>query len=160
MTDQTNTASGDLSLPGSQPAPEPLPPLSYAEANDRRVEFMQSAELRDKLMAGDVETTHLWKRIVEGLSAQAAAPASPLAEAAQHLQQTSGDQLNDFQILEIEENHPVTPLIRRKTEALWQDRKSDAQWFARYQRGEMTARKEMALIQSILSRPVRDPESK
>jgi hypothetical protein len=72
--DNTNTAAQDLGV-----APAPVAPvvMSYAEANSRRAEFMQSAELRDKLMAGDIETTHLWRRITEGLSAQPPDPTGP-----------------------------------------------------------------------------------
>jgi hypothetical protein len=57
---------------------------------------------------------------------------------------------------EFRRNDPVTPDVRRATEALWEEKKNDADWIARFNRGEVKAKKEWALITSIMSRPVRD----
>jgi len=158
MTD-TNTAAGDLGMPGAQPAPTApaAPPMSYAEADSRRAEFMQSAELRDKLMAGDVETTHLWKRITEGLSAPPETPAGQREELVEHINASSGYQIRPEVLEHVRTNGSITPDERRMTIALWESRKADPDWIARFNRGDLEARKEMALININLASPVRDP---
>jgi hypothetical protein len=53
---------------------------------------------------------------------------------------------------EVRDNTPITPHERQATEALWRDRQQDLM------RGERKALKEKALIDFMLSRPVRDPQ--
>jgi hypothetical protein len=45
------------------------------------------------------------------------------------------------------------------TLALWEEKKSDPEWIARLNRGEVRARREMAAININLAAPVRDPQS-
>jgi hypothetical protein len=77
MSDNTtNTASGDLVLPGAQPAPA-APQMSVAEAASRKAEFFADKAKMDALMAGDVNATEEWRNIVNAVSAQPAAPTDP-----------------------------------------------------------------------------------
>jgi hypothetical protein len=59
---------------------------------------------------------------------------------------------------EIVENRPVSPLERHYALSKWEELKQDPDWFQRYQRGEQKALKEKALVDSILSRPIRDAQ--
>jgi hypothetical protein len=155
--DQIDTAAGDLNLPDARPAPE-VPPLSYAAAESRKAEIMNDPALRQAILDENVDAVAEWRRITYALSRPPDTPTTPLAEAAQHLQQTSGQQLNDFQMQEIQENRPVSPQERHFALSKFEEFKNDADWFRRYQAGNMEARKQMALVQSILSRPVRDEQ--
>jgi hypothetical protein len=58
---------------------------------------------------------------------------------------------------EVRDNTPITPYERQAIEAMWRDRQQDPEWFGRLMRGERKALKEKALIDFMLSRPVRDP---
>jgi hypothetical protein len=156
---EINTAAGDLAIPGGRPAPEPPPPLSYAAAESRKQEILASAELRQKIFDGDIDATVEWRRLTEALSRPSETSADPRTEAAEHLQQSAGYTLAPEIVQEIVENRPVSPLERRFAQAKWDELKRDADWFQRYQRGEQKALKEKALVDSILSRPVKDPQS-
>jgi hypothetical protein len=158
MSDTTNNASGDLSLPGAAPAVPAAPQMSVAEAASRKAEFFADRAKMDALMAGDANVTEEWRNIVNSISAQPPAPTDPLDEAAQHLQQTAGHQLNDFQMLEIQENRPVTSRERHFALSKFEEFKNDQDWVARLNRGESKAKLEWSLVCSILSRPVRDPQ--
>jgi hypothetical protein len=81
---------------------------------------------------------------------------APRDEVTAHLQESAGHSLSAEILAEFQRNDPVTLETRRATEALWEDRKSDPDWIARFNRHEVKAKKEWALITSILSRPVRD----
>jgi hypothetical protein len=152
MTDNPNSAGGD---PGAQPD---VPPMSYAAAENRKAEILASAELRQKIMDGDVETTVEWRRITEALSRPPETPTLEREAAAEALNASAGYSLSEEVLQEFVENRPVTPIERRFALNKFEELKNDSEWFARYERGEIRARKDMALIQSILSRPVRDSQ--
>jgi hypothetical protein len=158
MTDQTNTAAGDLSLPGGRPAPD-VPQMSVSEATSRKNEFMADKAKVDALMAGDADATATWRSIVNAISAQPLTPTDPREEAAEALQQSAGFQLSEEVLQEIRENRPVSPLERHFAQSKFDEFKNDPAWIQALNRGSMKERKELALIQSILSRPVRDPQS-
>jgi hypothetical protein len=158
MTDQTNNASGDLSLPGSQPAPD-VPPLSYAAAESRKLEMINDAEIRNKIMAGDVDANAEWKRVVEALSRPPETPTGGREAVAEQLNASAGFQLSEEVLREFVENRPVSPQEVYFAREKFNELKNDPSWFQRYQRGDMEARKQMALINSILSRPIQDPQS-
>jgi hypothetical protein len=158
MSDNTtNNASGDLSLPGAQPAPE-VPPLSYAAAESRKQEILASAELRQKIMDSDAEMTAEWRRITVALSRPPETPTAPREAAADALNASAGYGLSPEVLQEFVENRPVSPQEVYFARAKFDELKQDPSWFQRYQRGDMEARRQMALINSILSRPVKDSQ--
>jgi len=61
-------------------------------------------------------------------------PTGSREAATAHPQEISGHSLTPDVREEFRENRPVTPDERRATLALWEDRKADPEWFARYQR--------------------------
>jgi hypothetical protein len=152
-------AAADLSVPGAGPVVPAPPPMSYAAAESRKQEMLNDPETRNKIMAGDVTANAEWKRVIEGLSRQPELPASPRDEAAAHLQQTSGFTLAPEHLQEIIENRPVTPDEARMARGRFEARIQDPDWRAKYSRGDLEAKKEMALIQSVLSRPIKDPQT-
>jgi hypothetical protein len=156
MTDNTTTAN-DLGLAPAAPA---APQMSVAEAASRKNEFFADKAKMDALMAGDISATEEWRNIVNSISAQPAAPTDPRQEATDHLQQSAGFTLHPDALAEFAQNRPVSPIERHYALSKWEELKQDADWFQRYQRGEQKALKEKALIDSILSRPIRDPQSK
>jgi hypothetical protein len=90
MTDQTNTASGDLSLPGAAPSAPAVPQMSAAQAASMKQEFFADKAKMDALMAGDVNATAEWRNIVNAISAQPAAPMDSREAAADALQESAG----------------------------------------------------------------------
>jgi hypothetical protein len=132
--------------------------MSHAEATSRKGEFLADQAKMDALMKGDVTVTHEWQAIVAGLSARPATMTGPRDDLAAHLQECSGHTLSPEVLQEIRDNPPITPDERHQTLALWEDRQRDPQWRARLNRGELKAKQEMALIQFMLSRSVRDPQ--
>jgi hypothetical protein len=130
--------------------------MSYAAAQSAKQAFFADKAKMDSLMAGGVDATNEWRAIVAGLSAQPAAPADPREAAAEHLNACAGYNLSEEVLQEFVENRPVSPLEQHYAQSKFEEMKQDREWFARYQRGEIQARREMALVQSILSRPVKD----
>jgi hypothetical protein len=151
----TPAAAADLSVPGAAPAVPAPPPMSMQEAADRKSAFLADKTKTTALMNGDVAATSEWRLITENLY-QAPQVTLPRDEVTNHLQESAGHSLSPEILDEFRRNDPVAPDVRRATEALWEDRKSDPDWIARFNRNEIKAKKEWALITSILSRPVRD----
>ena len=52
----------------------------------------------------------------------------------------------------------VSPDEYRMAQQRLESRKQDPQWLAKYMRGDHEAKKEFALITSILSRPIKTPQ--
>jgi hypothetical protein len=153
---EDNPPSGvaaDLGM--AAPAPS-VPPMSAAEAQSRKGEFFADQAKMDALMKGDVTATHEWQAIVAGLSAQPPAPTAPRDEVTNHLQESSGYTLAQDVLDEFRSNASVTPDEHRMARARFDARKQDNEWIAKLNRGDLETKKELALIQSILSRPVRD----
>jgi len=149
-------AAQDLGVPESPPS---VPPMPYAEAVSRKAEMLASEEIRNKIMSGDADANREWKRVVEGLSAIPPTTTGARDDLAAHIQECSGHSLSPEHLQEIRDNPPITPDERRQTEALWNDRQHDPEWRARLNRGEVKARRELSLIQFMLSRPVRQPQN-
>jgi hypothetical protein len=133
--------------------------MSYAEAESRKAEMINDAETRNKIMAGDVATTAVWNRVVEALSRQPELPATPQEQAAAHLQESSGYTLSEAHLQEIIDRRPVTPDEYRMARGRFEARCADPEWRAKLNRNDLETKRELALIQSILSRPIRDPQS-
>jgi hypothetical protein len=156
MTDQTNNAATDLAIPGAEPSTPAAPQMSVAEAASRKNEFMADKAKVDALFAGDVSATEEWRNIVNAISAQPVATTGREA-VADDINAASGYSLSPEVLDQVRNNTPITPEERRWTLALWEEKKQDPDFIARLNRGEMKARKEMALININLASPVRDP---
>jgi hypothetical protein len=130
--------------------------MSPAEAASRKSEFMRDQTKVNALMAGEVNATSEWRNITAALYAPPP-PSGSREELAEHLDAASGHQLSPEILQEVRDNTPITAHERQATEALWRDRQQDSEWYARLMRGERKALKEKALIDFMLSRPVRDP---
>jgi hypothetical protein len=141
------------------PAAPSVPPMSAAEAQSRKGEFFADRAKMDALMKGDVAATNEWQAIVAGLSAQPPAPTAPRDDVTEHLNASSGYTLAQDVLDEFREDRPVTPDEYRMARARFDARESDPQWVAKLNRGDLETKKELALIQSILSRRVRDPST-
>jgi hypothetical protein len=148
-------AGHDLGVPGAAPPPPSPPPMSPAEAASRKSDFLASKEKMSALMAGDAAVTAEWKLITQNLW-QPQQFTQPRYEVTEHLQSSSGYQLSPEVLQEFRENRPVTPDEHRMARARFDARKQDPEWIAKLNRGNPEVKKELALIQSILSRPVRD----
>jgi hypothetical protein len=156
MTDDltTNAAGGDLGLPGATVVETP-PPMSVAEAASRKTGFLANKEKTTALMNGDPAATAEWRLITQNLW-QPAQFTQPRDEVTEHLQESSGYALSPEVLQEFRENRPVTPDEHRMARARFDARKQDPEWIAKLNRGNPEVKKELALIKSILSRPVRD----
>jgi hypothetical protein len=157
MTDDlaTNAAGGDLGLPGA-PVVETPPPMTMQEAASRKSEFLGNKEKMAALMAGDAAASAEWWLITQNLW-QPTQFTQPRDEVTEHLQESAGYTLSDEVLAEFRENRPVTPDEYRFAQARFDSRKQDPEWIAKLNRDDLETKKELALIQSILSRPVRDP---
>jgi hypothetical protein len=153
----TNAAGADLSIPGAGPVVPAAPAMSMQEAASRKQEFLADQKMVDALMAGEVNATSLWRSINNSLW-QPPQFTQPRDEVTEHLQQSSGYQLSPEVLQEFRENRAVSPDEYRMAQQRLESRKQDPQWIAKYMRGDHEAKKEFALITSILSRPVRDPQ--
>jgi hypothetical protein len=156
MTDDTviPAAGHDLGVPGAV-APSVPPPMSMAEAASRKTEFLANKEKTAALMNGDAAVTAEWRLITSNLW-QPPQFTQPRDEVTEHLQESSGYTLSPEVLQEFRENRPVTPDEHRMARARFDARKQDPEWIAKLNRGNPEVKKELALIQSILSRPVRD----
>lgn len=148
-------AGHDLGIPGAVAPPAPPPPISMAEAASRKSEFLASKEKMAALMNGNSAASNEWQFITQNLW-QPPQFTQPRDEATEHLQESSGHTLSPEVLEEFRSNQPVSPAERRLAEQRLESRKNDPVWLAKYMRGDHETRKEVALINSILSRPVRD----
>jgi hypothetical protein len=149
-------AAGDLSVPGAAVVPQE-PPMSQLEAASRKDAFLADKTKTTALMNGDAAATAEWRLITENLW-QPSQFIQPRDEVTEHLQESAGYQLSDEVLAEFRENRSVTPAEYRLAQQRLESRKNDPEWRAKYFRGDHEARKEKALIDSILSRPIRTPE--
>jgi len=147
-------AAGDLGMPNAPVVPAAVP-MSPTEAASRKAAFMADQTKVDALMAGEINASTEWRNITNNLYAPPP-PTGSREELAEHLSAASGHTLSPEILAEVRANTPITSRERQETEALWNDRQRDPAWFARLMRGERTALKEKALIDFMLSRPIRD----
>jgi hypothetical protein len=148
--------SGVASDLGIEPSPPTPPPMAYAEATSRKAEFMADKAKVDALMRGDGPATSEWQMIVAGLSAQPPAPTGPREAETAYLDEIGGYTVPQDVLDEFQRGDPVSPRERSYAEAKFAEFQQDKEWYARWQRGEQTARVQYAALISILSRPVRD----
>jgi hypothetical protein len=159
MTDEVIPAAGhDLGIPGAVAPPTPQPAFSMQEAASRKEAFLADKEKTAALMNGDVAATNEWRLITQNLW-QPPQFTQPRDEVTEHLQESSGYQLSPEVLQEFRENRPVSPDEYRMAQQRLESRKQDPQWLAKYMRGDHEAKKEFALITSILSRPIRTPQT-
>jgi hypothetical protein len=158
MTDDVIPAAGhDLGIPGAVAPPTPPPAFSMQEAASRKEAFLQDKTKTTALLNGDVGATNEWRLINDHLWQQPQFT-QPRDEVTEHLQASSGYQLSDEVLAEFRENRPVSPAEYKLAQQRLDSRKNDPTWLAKYMRGDHEAKKEVALINSILSRPIRTPE--
>lgn len=150
----TNAAGGDLQIPGAPVVPA-APAMSPAEAASRKSEFLASKEKTTALMNGDAAATNEWRLITQNLY-QPPQFTQARDEVTEHLWESSGYTLRPEVLQEFRENRPVSPDEYRFARARFDARKQDPEWISKLNRGDPETKKELALIQSILSRPVRD----
>jgi len=151
----TNAAGGDLGLAGAPVVPA-APPISMGEAASRKEAFLADKTKTTALLNGDVNATAEWRLITENIY-QAPQVAAPRDEVTEALNASGGYQLPADVLQEYRENRPVTSQERRFALAKFEDFKNSPEWFAKYQRGDMQCRRDLTLVQSILSRPAKDP---
>jgi hypothetical protein len=145
-------AAADLSVPGAGPVVPAPPPMSMAEAADRKSAFLADKTRTAALMNGDVTATDEWRLITNSIyqPPEITAPRDVTA----HLQESAGHSLAKEILDEFQRNDAVTPETRRATEALWEEKRTIQ--ICPVQSGRSESQKEWALITSIMSRPVRD----
>jgi hypothetical protein len=148
-------AAADMSTPGAAPVVPELPPMSTAEAASRKTEFLANKEKTTKLLNGDVGAKAEWDLITQNLW-QPPQVNQPRDEVTNHLQESSGFQLSPEVLEEFRSNRPVTSQEHQMARSRLESRKMDPDWLRRYFRGDLEVRKEVALINSILSRVIRD----
>jgi hypothetical protein len=155
IDDRTNAASGDLKSPVSPPlSTDPLPPISYTEAESRKAELFSNSEWFNRYMSGDVTAVREYNQIVQGLTA---APAAPVTENEAILDQLRRSAVIGHDVAEeILSGRPVTSAEREYAKTLRDHLFEDAEWRAKYDKGDVRARQQVAYINSILSRVVRD----
>jgi len=149
-------AASDLAVPGAGPVvPAAPPPISMAEAASRKAEFLADKTKTAALMNGDVNATAEWKLITDNLY-QAPQVTAPRDEVTNHLQESAGGTLPEAVLAEYRENRPVSPAEYRMARTRFDSRLQDKEWIAKLNRGDLDTKKELVLVQSILSRPIRD----
>jgi hypothetical protein len=145
MTDEVIPAAGhDLGIPGAVAPPTPQPAFSMQEAASRKEAFLADKEKTAALMNGDVAATNEWRLITQNLW-----------QPPQFTQPRDSPEV----LQEFRENRPVSPDEYRMAQQRLESRKQDPQWLAKNMRGDHEAKKEFALITSILSRPIRTPQT-
>ena len=154
MTDNpTNAAGGDL--PGApQPSIDPLPAISYSEAESRKAELFANEEWRNAFFSGSVEAKREWDQIVRGLAAPPPAPANEREAIVEHLRQHAD--ITEAVADEIRSDRASTPWEHQRALQRRDQLFRDEAWVERYNRGDGRAQTEVALINLILSRRIRD----
>jgi hypothetical protein len=150
----TDAAGGDLELPGATVVPA-APAFSMQEAASRKEAFLQDKTKTAALLNGDATATAEWRLINDHLW-QAPAIIGPRDDVTNHLQESSGHQLSAEVLAEFRENRPVSVADYKLAQQRLESRKQDPEWLKKYFRGDHETRKEVALINSILSRPISD----
>jgi hypothetical protein len=158
VTDDIIPAAGfDLEIPGAVAPPAPPPPMSPAEAADRKASFLADKTKTTALMAGEVNATNEWKLITQNLY-QAPTIIGPRDQAAEDLNASTGYALPYSVLDEFRRNDPVTPEVRRQAEHRWEALIRDPDFLSRFNRKEPEAMKKWGAYVSICSRPVRDSQ--
>jgi hypothetical protein len=150
--------AGDLKVPGSPVVPE-APPISMAAAASMKEAFLADKTKTTALLDGDAAATAEWRLINDHLW-QPPQFTQPRDEVTEHLQESSGYALSPEVLQEFRENRSVSPAEHRMARQRLESRKQDPEWLTKYFRGDHEVKKEVALINSILSRPISDnPQS-
>jgi hypothetical protein len=108
------------------------------------------------LMADDIGAKAEWKMITDGLSHVAQTPTGSREAETAYLDEIGGYNVPQDVLDEFRSGAPVTPRERHYAEQKFAEFQQDKDWYARWSRGEETARIQYAALISILSRPVRD----
>jgi hypothetical protein len=156
LTDDTTPAAGyDLGLPGAVAPPAPPPPMSPAEAADRKASFLSNKEKMNALFRDEASAVAEWRQITNNLY-QTPQIVGPRDQAAEDLNASTGWALPDNVVDEYRANTPVTPEVLRAANARWESLMRDPDFIARFNRKEPEAMKQWGAIVSIRSRPLRD----
>jgi hypothetical protein len=136
------------------PSIDPLPAISYGEAESRKAELFANEEWRTKYFAGDVEAKREYDQIVQGLTTP---PPPPTNERELILEQL-GRYAQVFPAAKEEalSGRASTPADVQEAIAAKEAFFQDQDWMERYARGGREEHAQVATINLILSRRVRD----
>ena len=159
MTDNpTNVPGTNPAISGTpQPSIDPLPSISYSEAESRKAELFANEEWRTRFFSGSVEAKREWDQIVRGLTAPPPAPAND--------REAVLEQLKRFAVIspdvaqEVLDGRPASPAEHEGARQLREHLFNDEDWIERYNKGDLRARQQVEYINLILSKPVRDNPS-
>ena len=135
------------------PSADPLPEISYSEAESKRAELFASEEWRTRLFSGSVEAKREWDQIVRGLTTAPPAPANDREAVLAQLRRVAVISQDVAQ--EILDGRPATVAEHEGAKALWDQLINDADWIESFNKGNIRARQQKAYIDLILSKPVR-----
>jgi hypothetical protein len=133
---------------------DPLPAISYGEAESRKAELFANEEWRTKYFAGDVEAKREYDQIVQGLTTP---PPPPTNERELILEQL-GRYAQVFPAAkeEVLSGQASTPADIQEAIAAKEAFFQDQDWMERYAKGGRKEHAQVATINLILSRRVRD----
>ena len=162
MTNSTN-ASNSLDVhPTASWSPQPsdsLPAISYEQASSLKQELLANEEWRTKYVNGDIECRRQMDQIYRGLTTPPAAPVNPGEAIVEHLRQYAD--ISEDVADEIRSGRASTPYEYQRALELRDHLFQDEEWVQKYNKGDRRAHTQVALINSILSRRVRDnPQEK
>ena len=112
--------------------------------------------IRDKIMQGDVETRAEYDRVIRSLAfgQPPAAPENDRQAMVEHLRQHAD--ISEAVADEIRSGRASSPWEYQQALRLREHLFQDQGWVEKYNKGDRRAQTEVALINVILSRPVRD----
>jgi hypothetical protein len=133
---------------------DPLPQISYGEAESRKAELFGNSEWFNRYMAGDITAKREYDQIVAGLTAAPPAPANEREAMLDQLKRSAVIAPDVAQ--EVLDGRPASSAERESALKLKEHLFSDEGWIANYNKGDLRARQQKAYIDLILSKPVRD----
>jgi hypothetical protein len=161
MTDNPTRDSLDIHptapwSPSATPAlsSDPLPAISFSEAESRKAELFANEEWRTRYFAGDVEATREYNQIVHGLTTPPPAPTDERQATLEALRQHGP--VFPAAAAEIETGRASTPADVQEAKDALQQFSNDAGWMERYKNGGRLEHAQINTINLILSRRIRD----
>jgi hypothetical protein len=139
------------------PSADPLPEISYSEAESRRAELYgnspEAQAWRDRYFSGDVSCKAEMDQIVRGLTTAPPPPVNDREAVLAQLRQVAVISQDVAQ--EILDGRPATVAEHEGAKALWDQLIHDEEWIESFNKGNIRARQQKAYIDLILSKPVR-----
>jgi hypothetical protein len=143
------------------PVIDTAPPMSWDAAQARKNEMLNDPATRDKIMQGDVETRAEYDRVIRSLAfgQPPPGPADSRESIVEHLRQHAD--ISEAVADEIRSDRASTPWEHQRALQRRDQLFRDEAWREKYARGDQRAQTEVALINLILSRRIRDnPQEK